>query len=160
MQRSSSTWWNLFCANHFCFLPCLHWQNACSACQTRVPGLPGQKGEKGSLGAQGAEGLVGEKVRVTHQHDRPYGPNVFIITLHDMLNFLLGAACSILKEYLVTLYMKVISVMHNKHIHKTLQLQLWVGKNRFPDKSQFFVPFFFNRFLNVWFYFFLFSLNC
>lgn len=40
------------------------WQNACSVCQTRVPGLPGQKGEKGSPGAQGVEGVVGEKVHV------------------------------------------------------------------------------------------------
>lgn len=48
--------------HHFCLLcgPC--WQNACSACQTRVPGLPGQKGEKGSAGEQGAQGIVGEKV--------------------------------------------------------------------------------------------------
>ncbi|KAF3842202.1 hypothetical protein F7725_024153 [Dissostichus mawsoni] len=36
-------------------------KNACSVCQTRVPGLPGQKGEKGSNGAHGVEGLVGEK---------------------------------------------------------------------------------------------------
>ncbi|KAA8583903.1 hypothetical protein FQN60_015111, partial [Etheostoma spectabile] len=50
-----------YLCHRFCFLPCLRWQNACSVCQTRVPGLPGMKGEKGSLGAQGVEGMVGEK---------------------------------------------------------------------------------------------------
>lgn len=57
-----------YLCQHFCFLPCLRWQNACSVCQTRVPGLPGQKGEKGSPGEQGVEGMVGEKVRVTRLH--------------------------------------------------------------------------------------------
>lgn len=43
-------------------------QNACSVCQMRIPGLPGQKGEKGSPGELGVEGMVGEKVKVAHQH--------------------------------------------------------------------------------------------
>lgn len=79
-----------YLCHRFCFLPCLRWQNACSVCQTRVPGLPGQKGEKGSLGAQGVEGMVGEKVQVTHQHGRLFGTAAvnmliwpFHFTLHD-----------------------------------------------------------------------------
>lgn len=53
-----------FLCHHFCFLLRLSWQNACSVCQTRVPGLPGQKGDNGSPGAQGGKGMVGEKVQV------------------------------------------------------------------------------------------------
>ena len=59
-----------YLCHHFCFLPRLCWQNACSVCQMRVPGLPGQKGEKGSPGVQGVEGMLGEKVKLTLQHGR------------------------------------------------------------------------------------------
>lgn len=68
----------------FCFSPCLPWQNACSLCQTRVPGLPGQKGEKGSPGVQGVEGLVGEKVH----------PVLDIFNLFCICNSAFGAWCS------------------------------------------------------------------
>ncbi|KAK3507342.1 hypothetical protein QTP70_014836 [Hemibagrus guttatus] len=38
-----------------------HLKNACSLCQTRIPGLPGQKGEKGTPGAPGEDGIQGVK---------------------------------------------------------------------------------------------------